>query len=127
MARVADRQHDRQADQHALGRERDGWAEDRRKIAADRYREPLISAAITTIGLLLVGGLPLLACIYLLRAVHKSEACDAILAEVLIDEILAEKPRLLPPPVSVARAAPPRLKNTSAETEPDFEDIDADR
>ena len=124
---MADLQHDLQADQHELGRQRDGLEEERRQIAAARYRELLISSAITTIGLLLVGGLPLLVCIYLLRAVHKSEASDAVLAEVLIDEILAEEPRMLPLSASAAWEEPPRLKNTSAETNPDAEDFGADK
>jgi hypothetical protein len=122
---MADLQHDLQTDQHELGRQRDGLEEERRKIAQDRYREPLISSAIMAIGLLAVGGLPLLVCIYLLRAVHNNEASDAALTEVLIEEFLAEKPRLLLPPLSDSREGAPRLQNTVSAAETNADDLDA--
>jgi TolA-binding protein len=93
--KMTELQHDLQADQREVGRQRDGLEQERRQIAAERYREQLVSSAITTIGILIVAGLPLLLGIYMLRAVQYAEASDPVLTEVLIDEMLADRPRLL--------------------------------
>jgi hypothetical protein len=100
-------QHDLQADQREVGRQRDGLELERRQIAGERYREQLVSAAITTIGVLLVAGLPLLLGMYMLRAVHQPEASDTVLTEVLVAEILAEQPRLLGRSATVPLEGPP--------------------
>jgi len=92
---MANLQHDLQLDQREVGKQRDDLERDRRQIAQERYREQLISGALTTVGLMLVASLPLALAIYMLRAVHSTEASDAVLTEVLIDELLSDRPRLL--------------------------------
>ncbi len=87
-------QHDLQADQHEIGRQRDLLEQERKQIARQRYRDQAIAAVLSTIGLLLVCGLPLLLCVYVLRAVRTSETPDAVLTEMLVDELTAERPRL---------------------------------
>jgi hypothetical protein len=88
-------QHDMQTDQREIGRQRDSLEQERRQIAAERSREHLVSTTVLTIGTLLVAGLPLLVGIYLLRAVQQPETSDGRLAEVLFEELQAEKPPLL--------------------------------
>ena len=95
---MANLQHDFQADQHEVGKQRDVLEQERRQIAEQRFRDQAVSGAITTVGLLLVAALPLAVAIYMLRAVRHTEASDATLTEVLVDELLADKPRLLPRP-----------------------------
>ena len=55
-------QRDLQKDQAEIGRQRDQLEADRRQIAELRHRDPLIAAAITSIGLVLACLLPLLLC-----------------------------------------------------------------
>ena len=93
---MANIQHGLQADQREVGKQRDVLERERRQIADQRFRDQAVSGAITTIGLLLVAALPLGVAIYMLRAVRHTEASDTVLTEVLVDELLAEQPRLLP-------------------------------
>ena len=95
-----------------------GW----RQIAEQRFRDQAVSAAITTIGLLLVAALPLTVAIYLLRAVRGTETSDTVLTEVLVDELLAEKPRLLPRPETMQIDAARKLLDAHAEGESDADD-----
>jgi len=88
-------QHDLQADQHEVGRQRDLLEQERKDIAQQRYRDQAVATVLSTVGLLLICGFPLLLCVYVLRAVRTSEAPDAVLTEMLIDELTAERPRLL--------------------------------
>lgn len=88
-------QHDLQADQHEVGRQRDMLEQERKEIAQQRFRDQAIIAAIPTIGLLLICGLPLLLCVHVLRAVRTSEAPDAALTEMLVNELTTDQPRLL--------------------------------
>ena len=83
-----------------IGRQRDLLEAERREIADDRYREPLIAAAITQIGLLIACVLPLLICWHLLRQPIEP-ADDGAVAELLLQDMFSESPLLL--------AAPPRV------------------
>jgi hypothetical protein len=122
---MAELQHDLQADQREVGRQRDGLEQERRQIAQERNREQLVSAAITTIGLLLLGALPIVLGIYMLRAVHKPHAADPVLTEVLIDELLADRPRLLDRPTPLPLKGPRRHLDT--EPLPDWDVDDPSR
>ena len=70
---------------------------ERRQIANERQRAPIIAAAITQVGLWLVCLAPLALCGYLLYVLRHSADNDAAVTELLIEEIIAEHPRLLPP------------------------------
>jgi len=59
-------------------------------------RAPIIAAAITQVGLWLVCLAPLALCGYLLYVLRHAGDDDAAVTELLIDEIIAEHPRLLP-------------------------------
>ena len=89
-------QHDLQADQAEIGRQRDLLETERKQVAAARRRDPIIANAITGVGLALACMLPLLLCWYLLRSV-RDETDDTLVAEVLIQELASDTPRLLPP------------------------------
>ena len=89
-----------QAERAEIGRQRDLLEVDRREIAADRYLEPLMAAAITQVGLLIACVLPLIICWHLLRQPIEP-ADDGAVAELLLQDMFSESPLLL--------AAPPRV------------------
>ena len=95
-AELATLQRDLQQDQAALGRQRDELETDRRQIAEQRHRDPLIAAAITSIGLILAGVLPLLLCWALLRHPPLDGEAEAALADFLVQDLVSDHPVLLP-------------------------------
>lgn len=90
-------QHDVQAQQADVGRQRDHLESDRREAARHRQWDPVIAAAITDVGLVLACVLPLVLCWYLLRSLHH-EQNDPVLTEILIEEIASASPTLFLPP-----------------------------
>ena len=74
---------------------RDQLEDDRRDIAAQRHRDPLIAAAITNIGLILACLLPLVLCVVILRSLRNPVADEEALTEFLVHEIVADQPLLL--------------------------------
>ncbi len=103
-------QRDLQQDQAEVGRQRDQLEDDRRDVADQRHRDPLVAAAITNIGLILACLLPLLLCVFILRTVRDPATSEDALTELLVEEIVAEQPLLLP---SACRI--PGLEHTTAE------------
>ncbi|MEA1950676.1 MAG: hypothetical protein U9N87_04785 [Planctomycetota bacterium] len=99
--------------QQHLDRQRQGLEDERRDIAQRRHRDPIIATAITQIGLVLACLLPLLFCIYLLRALRNEEVSNQAVAELLVEELLVKESPLLGsqkserPAISVER--PPEL------------------
>jgi hypothetical protein len=83
-------------DQAEVGRQRDQLEVERRTIADQRHRDPLVAAAIIDFGLVLACLLPLLVCVYVLWTVSQSYDSDDGVTELLIEEIVAEEPRFLP-------------------------------
>ena len=65
-------QHALRKDQAAVGRQRDQLEAERRGIATQRSRDPIVAAAITNTGLALVCLLPLLVCVYMLWCVGRT-------------------------------------------------------
>jgi len=88
-------QRDLQADQAAVGRQRDQLEEERRDLAAKRHVDPIVAAAITNVGLLLACVLPLALCWYLLQP-RVQPADDQAVAEVLLQDLVSDRPLLLP-------------------------------
>jgi hypothetical protein len=85
-------------EQREIGRQRDQLERERRQIAHQRQRDPLLAAAITTTGLTLAGLLPLfLAGLVLWRLRDGGQELET-LNELLVEELVAEQPRLLPAP-----------------------------
>jgi len=97
-----------QQDQAEVGRQRDQLEGDRRDIAAQRHRDPLIAAAITNIGLILACLLPLVLCVVILRSLRNPVTDEEALTELLVQEIVAEQPLLLS-----AEPRPPALEHAA--------------
>ena len=70
---------------------------ERRELAQQRHREPMLAAAIMQGALVLLAALPLVICALLFRALRE-EPPDTAVGELLIQELVAEQPLLLPAP-----------------------------
>ena len=88
-------QREVQAERNEVGRQRDLLEGERRELAAKRRLDPMVAAAITNIGLLLACLLPLVLCWYLLQR-RVEPADDQAVAEVLLEDLVADRPLLLP-------------------------------
>ena len=88
-------QREVQAERNEVGRQRDLLEGERRDLAAKRRLNPVIAAAITNIGLLLACLLPLVLCWYLLQR-RVDPADDQAVAEVLLEDLVTDRPLLLP-------------------------------
>ena len=88
-------QRDIQAERTEVGRQRDALENERRNFATKRHLAPIIAAAITNAGLLLACLLPLVLCWYLLHR-RAEPADDQTVAEVLLEDLVADRPLLLP-------------------------------
>jgi hypothetical protein len=78
-----------------IDRERDLMEQERRQIAAERARAPVVAEAVKFVGGLIVCSLPLIVAVYLLRCLRNGGDVDAAMVEVLVEELVAERPRLL--------------------------------
>ena len=82
-------------DQRAeLGRRHDDLEEERRDIATQRYRDPIVANVVIAVGSVLACLLPLLLAGYLLRC-QLREPEDHTATEILLDEIVATHPALM--------------------------------
>ncbi len=79
-----------------IDRQRETMEQERRNIAAQRHRDPVIAQAINAFGLTLACLLPLLLAAYVIRAVNQDGDDSAELGNLLVMEITAEQPLLLP-------------------------------
>ena len=79
---------------------RDQLEQDRREIAEQRHHDPIIAAMIQNIGLTLACLLPLVVAVFVIRQMQSQEPDHAAVAELLILEMTADEPRLLPGPMS---------------------------
>ena len=87
-----------QIERQSIDRQREDLANQRRQLADERHRAPLVAAAIAQIGLLSACLLPLVLCGYLLYVLRHSGDDDAAVTEMLIEELVADRPRFLPMP-----------------------------
>ena len=78
--------------------------QDRREIAEQRHRDPIVAAVIQNIGLTLACLLPLVVAVFVIRQMQSQEPDHAAVAELLILEMTADEPRLLPGPMSQRHA-----------------------
>ncbi len=74
---------------------RDQLEQERRQIATQRTRDPLLAAAIYDVGLVLVSVLPLLVSLYVIRQMQVQEPDHAAVAEMLVLELTSQQPRFL--------------------------------
>jgi hypothetical protein len=94
-------QRDLQQSQAEVGHQRDQLETDRRDIASQRARDPIVASAIMNVGLIVACLLPLLLCIYIVRSLRDHAETDTALAEILVQEMTGESTMLLPPPSEV--------------------------
>jgi hypothetical protein len=86
------------AQQETLDRHRQAVEDERRKLAEERHRAPIIAAAITQVGLVLACLAPLALCAYLLYVLrHTAADDDPAVTELLIEELAGDRPKLLAP------------------------------
>jgi hypothetical protein len=83
---------------------RDQLEQDRREIAQQRNRDPIIAAVIQNFGLVIACLLPLLVAVLVIRQMQSQEPDHTAVAELLTLELTSDKPLLLPGPHSRQRA-----------------------
>jgi hypothetical protein len=99
-------QRDLRSDQAEIGCQRDKMEAERREIAANRFRDPIVAAVITDIGIVLACLLPLAVCVYVLWSARRAGESDSAVVELLVEELAASEPTLLPNRSSLPRLAP---------------------
>ena len=72
--------------------------QDRREIAEQRHRDPIVATAIQNTGLIIGCLLPLIVAVYVIRQMQSQEPDHAAVAEMLVLEVTSDEPRLLPGP-----------------------------
>ena len=90
-------QREVQAERTEVGRQRDRLEEERRELAAQRHRDPIVASAITYLGLLLACLLLDRVCWLLLRC-RPEPIDDVAVVEVLLEDLVASRPLLLGSP-----------------------------
>jgi hypothetical protein len=108
---------------------RDQLEHERKQIAAQRHRDPILAASIQTVGLIVAALLPLIICVYVIKQMCRAEPDDRAVAELLVTELTAERPVLLPGPAlrplaALAHHAGPYSPGESAsDVQPDTTDL----
>ena len=88
-------QRDLRRDQAEIQHGRDQLEAEQRAIATQRYRDPIVAAILTDIGVVLACMLPLALCGYVLWSAYRAGESDSAVAELLVQEMVATEPRLL--------------------------------
>jgi hypothetical protein len=109
---------DVQTERSVVGQQRDALEQDRRTLATQRHRDPIIAQAILQIGLLAACLSPLLVCWLLLRQ-PVEPADDREIAELLIGELISSDRTLL-----AGDPVPPKLEEPRSRSLPKPEDDD---
>ncbi|HEX3654524.1 MAG TPA: hypothetical protein VHV55_01890 [Pirellulales bacterium] len=78
---------------------------ERKQIATQRHRDPIVANALLDAALLVACVLPIVLAIYVVRNAGEQSPDDG-LAELLVQEFASEEPMLLPRPASELRAIP---------------------
>ncbi len=84
--------------QSAIYTGHDQLEQDRREIAQQRNRDPIVAAVIQNFGLVIACLLPLVIALFVIRQMQSQEPDHAAVAELLTLELTSEQPRLLPSP-----------------------------
>lgn len=85
-----------QDQQAEIGAQRDALEQERRDVARQRQRDPIIAAAVTGVGVLVATLAPLLLCWYVLGGLRRHSS-DEALVELLVTEFTTGSPVLLLP------------------------------
>ena len=78
--------------------------QDRREIAEQRHRDPIIAAVIQDFGLFIACLLPLVVAVFVILQMQSQEPDHAAVAELLVLELTTDEPRLLPGSMSQRHA-----------------------
>jgi hypothetical protein len=118
MARVVESQQALQqgidAERGHLDQQRTVLEDERRSIASERVRDPIIANALIGAVILVACVLPIVLAFFVLRGAHQAEPDDAALSELLVQELVAEEPLLLPrPTLSALETQPTRTEIAS--------------
>ena len=100
-------QRELRTDQAEVGQQRDALETERRQIATERQWDSIIGPTITAAALLVACVLPLLLCFAVLRSLRTPEQTEEALSELLVHELVTDRPLVLPPPLSRAAIQPP--------------------
>jgi hypothetical protein len=95
-AALAKADEDLHAERTSLNEQQASLEEDRREIADQRVRDPLIANALETIGLILACLTPLLICVYALKQAGGASP-EQELGSLLVEELTADESDLFPP------------------------------
>jgi hypothetical protein len=95
MSAHAGLQHELQTERASIDRQRLDLEQDRRQLATARQRDPIVAAAISTLGVLLACLTPLMVCIYLLRAIGTTNDSGDELSDLLVLELTGDRPAIL--------------------------------
>jgi hypothetical protein len=102
MARVVESQQALQqgidAERGHLDQQRTVLEDERRSIASERVCDPIIANALIGAVILAACVLPIVLAFFVLRGAHQAEPDDAALSELLVQELVADEPLLLPRP-----------------------------
>ena len=88
-------QHNLEEQQVQVNRQRDQLESERRAIARQRHRDPIIAAAISNVGLVLACLIPLALAGYMLYCL-RDRSDDEAVGELLIQELTTDRPLVLP-------------------------------
>lgn len=111
-----------QVERAGVHQQRDELEKERREIADQRFRDPVIATTLHTIGLLLVCLAPLVLAAYALRQLNQRVDDGAKLGDLLVEELSTDRPLLLPAvhrPLLTA-VADKSASGTSSGDEPPF-------
>ena len=97
--RLAALQQQWQTERSDLYQQRDQLEAERKDLAVERQREPIIAQSIQQVGTLALGLLPLAVCALLLRRTHDPDEADTV-AETLVTDLMSPHPVLLAREVS---------------------------
>jgi hypothetical protein len=110
IAAHATLQQELQAERANINQQLSELESERREIARQRGRDPILAETIRGVGMTLGCMLPLLLAGYVIYSLNRSSDDSDALSEMLVMEITAEKPKLLPMvprPVAAIEHAPP--------------------
>jgi hypothetical protein len=119
------------AERSVIDRERAGLEQERREIATQRQRDPVVAEAVHIVGMLLLCLTPLALAAYALCRLDRGRGDGEELGELLIAELASDTPRLLPSPLlrpagleqgraADANASPPASHDNDDESDPPF-------
>lgn len=117
-----DLQRESWTERRSLDRQHECLELERRQIAHQRHRDPIIAAAILNAAGLLACLSPLLLAWFVIRLV-RHEPAEAALGDLLVQELIAEQPLMLPANFAPPQAIEHRAKLSVPQSSPVSEAI----